>query len=144
MKLAWPAVLLAALALTPVAAGGTSACWKRVVSDWAADEVLDRSYPTTCYRDAILKLPEDLRAYSSAPEDIQRALQLSLARRPAAVRVPASASRAAAAKNEQNPAVRSDPGGGGSLRLLLFGGALVALVALAVATTRPRAPRRGA
>jgi hypothetical protein len=137
------ATVAAALFLTPAAAGAGEPCWKRVVADWAADEAVDRSYPTSCYREAILKLPEDLRAYSSAPEDIQRALQMSLARRPAVVRRPASASGTGVGANDQNDGVRSDSGGRDPLWLLLFAGALVLLVALAAATTRPRARRRG-
>ena len=38
-------------------------------------------YPLHCYRDAIRNLPEDLRDYSSAADDIQAALQAQIAKR---------------------------------------------------------------
>ena len=49
------------------------ACGKAVLSDWA-DGGIDRSYPDPCYQAAIATMPEDLRAYSTAKDDISRAL----------------------------------------------------------------------
>jgi hypothetical protein len=49
------------------------ACGKAVLSDWA-DGHIDRVYPDTCYQAAIDGMPEDLRAYSTAKDDISRAL----------------------------------------------------------------------
>lgn len=71
--------LLAALALAAAAAvgAGSSAaaapCWKTLINDWY-DGRIDRVYPVKCYRDALKHLPEDVQAYSSAREDITRAL----------------------------------------------------------------------
>lgn len=48
-------------------------CWKRLLNDWF-DGRIDQAYPVRCYREAIDKLPEDVDAYSSAREDIRRAL----------------------------------------------------------------------
>ena len=48
-------------------------CGEAVILDWS-DGRIDRVYAPACYRDALARLPEDLRAYSTAPEDIQRAL----------------------------------------------------------------------
>jgi hypothetical protein len=53
----------------------TTRCGARVVSDWADDGRLQGTYDVACYRAALRRLPEDLRAYSSAPDDLQRALQ---------------------------------------------------------------------
>jgi hypothetical protein len=66
--------LLAALASAgaPSATAATP-CGEAVILDWS-DGTLDRVYSVACYRDALARLPEDLRAYSTAPEDIERAL----------------------------------------------------------------------
>jgi hypothetical protein len=50
------------------------ACAARVVDDWVDDGVVQGTYRLRCYRDAIDSLPEDMRAYSTAPADLQRAL----------------------------------------------------------------------
>ena len=49
------------------------ACGKAVLVDWA-DGRIDRTYPDPCYEAAIDTMPEDLRAYSTAKDDIARAL----------------------------------------------------------------------
>ena len=49
------------------------ACGKAVLTDWA-DGRIDRAYPPPCYEAAIETMPEDLRAYSTATDDISRAL----------------------------------------------------------------------
>jgi hypothetical protein len=54
-------------------AAATVVCWKRLINDWY-DGRIDQAYPVRCYREAIRKLPEDVKVYSSAREDIQRAL----------------------------------------------------------------------
>jgi hypothetical protein len=58
---------------SPSASQATSTCWQRVVADWT-DGHIDQVYPLQCYRDAVRHLPEDLRTYSSAADDIHRAL----------------------------------------------------------------------
>lgn len=74
-------VLLLALAALTVAAPASAAapCWKQLINDWY-DGRIDRAYPVKCYREAIDNLPEDVKAYSSAHEDLTRAL-LSAAQR---------------------------------------------------------------
>ncbi len=74
-------ILLVALAALTVSAPASAAapCWKRLLNDWY-DGRIDKAYPVRCYRDAIDNLPEDVEAYSSAHEDLTRAL-LSAARR---------------------------------------------------------------
>ncbi|HYI73633.1 MAG TPA: hypothetical protein VEW90_00070 [Gaiellaceae bacterium] len=49
------------------------ACGKAVLSDWA-DGRIDQEYPAPCYEAAIEVMPEDIRAYTSARDDISRAL----------------------------------------------------------------------
>jgi hypothetical protein len=67
------------LALPGTAAAKTP-CWKQVLNDWSNGRSIG-VYPLHCYRDAIRNLPEDLRDYSSAAEDIQAALQAQISKR---------------------------------------------------------------
>ncbi len=64
---------------SPAAGHAATPCWRSVIADWA-DGHVDGAYPERCYRQAIRNLPEDLRTYSSAADDITRALLQS--RRP--------------------------------------------------------------
>lgn len=50
-----------------------SACGRTVLADWA-DGRIDKNHPATCYQAALDVMPEDLRAYSTARDDISRAL----------------------------------------------------------------------
>ena len=59
-------------------AAGASSCAKRVIDDWYDNGRVDGTYPVHCYDDAIDALPRDVRDYSSAKDDIQRALQARL------------------------------------------------------------------
>jgi hypothetical protein len=77
------AALLGALAQpAPAAAAGTP-CWKKLLNDWY-DGRIDGSYQRHCYNDALKHLPADVSTYSSAHDDIQRALQTALAKQRAA------------------------------------------------------------
>jgi hypothetical protein len=51
-------------------------CGRAVLTDWA-DGRIDKTYPGPCYIAAIEDLPEDVRAYTSAKDDISRELQAS-------------------------------------------------------------------
>jgi hypothetical protein len=80
------AVLLAALASVLVATTPASAapsCGRQVIDDWYDDGRVDGTYKLHCYDDAIENLPRDVRDYSSAKEDIERALQAKLRGEPA-------------------------------------------------------------
>jgi hypothetical protein len=67
-------VALAAAALAaPSTAGAGTGCGTAVLKDWA-DGKLDRAYPVRCYQAALDAMPEDMRSYTSAPDDIKRAL----------------------------------------------------------------------
>jgi hypothetical protein len=48
-------------------------CWVHVVDDWSAG-ALGSTYPVACYLAAIAHLPEDVRVYSSAEDDIRLAM----------------------------------------------------------------------
>jgi hypothetical protein len=75
--------VMAGLLAAAVFAGGASArtpCWKQVLNDWSNGRPIG-TYPLHCYRDAIRNLPEDLRDYSSAADDINAALQAQIAQR---------------------------------------------------------------
>lgn len=70
-------VLVAALgAMLAVAAPAAAAksCGRQVIDDWYDNGRVDGTYALQCYDDAIDNLPRDVRDYSSAKEDIQRAL----------------------------------------------------------------------
>jgi cobalamin biosynthesis Mg chelatase CobN len=83
------AFVLVALALGLVALGAAgpasaaTVCGKKVIDDWYDNGRVDGSYPLRCYDDAIDALPRDVRDYSSAKEDITRALQARMQNRPA-------------------------------------------------------------
>jgi hypothetical protein len=71
-----------------------------VIDDWYDNGRVDGTYDLHCYDDAIDALPRDVRDYSSAREDIERALQARMQGRPAPP-----------AQNDPSPA---DTGSGGS------------------------------
>ena len=92
------AVLVAAFAalLVLVApAAAAKSCGRAVIDDWYEDGRVDGTYALHCYDDAIEALPRDVRDYSSAKEDIQRALQARM-------------------RGEDAPPARTDPSPGGS------------------------------
>jgi hypothetical protein len=73
-------VMLAALLSLLVLSGPASAakpCGRQVLDDWN-DGRIDGTYDLHCYDDAIELIPRDVRYYSSAEEDIRRALQAAL------------------------------------------------------------------
>ena len=71
-RLSVPLVVgLAALAFGGSAHGGT-ACADAVLDDWTRG-TLGSGYAPECYEAAIDALPEDLRAYTTAADDITRA-----------------------------------------------------------------------
>jgi hypothetical protein len=62
-----------AVLVLPAGGSAATACWHQVIADWT-DGHIDDVYPQLCYRQAVEHLPEDLRTYSSAADDIKRAL----------------------------------------------------------------------
>lgn len=74
-RLATIAFLAAAFAAAlPSPASAAPLCADAVMNDWL-DGRIDRRYPPRCYGDALAALPEDVRAYSTAVDDISRALR---------------------------------------------------------------------
>ena len=71
-------VLLASLVALVPATASAATCWKELVNDYWADNRVDRSYPISCYREAMQKLPSDVQAYSDAQDDLRRALLLAI------------------------------------------------------------------
>jgi hypothetical protein len=69
--------ILAALVIAAPASASTG-CAARLVADWR-DGRIDGTYAIPCYRQALARLPEDVLVYSSAKDDITRALQARLA-----------------------------------------------------------------
>jgi hypothetical protein len=65
------AAVAAALVVAPAA--GAANCGAAVLRDWA-DGKLSRAYPVNCYQAALDAMPEDMRSYTTAPDDIKRAL----------------------------------------------------------------------
>jgi len=72
------AAFVALLVATAPAASAAPPCGRQVVDDWWQDGRIDGTYADHCYDDAIESLPRDVRDYSSAQEDITRALQAKL------------------------------------------------------------------
>jgi hypothetical protein len=72
------AVLLGA-ATRPAPAQAATPCWKQLLNDWY-DGRIDQTYAVHCYRDALKHLPADVQTYSSAHDDILRALQTAIAK----------------------------------------------------------------
>jgi hypothetical protein len=70
--------VLAAVALA--APAQAAPCWEAVIEDWFDNSRVDQRYPIHCYREALANMPEDMQAYSSAPEDIARAMRREIAR----------------------------------------------------------------
>ena len=102
--------LLVALFLPGQAAASTP-CWKKVLNDWSNGRAIG-SYPLHCYRDAIRHLPEDLRDYSSASDDINAAMQAQIANR--GTRSPQSVnSSSSSSGNEHNGSAGGGSSGGG-------------------------------
>ena len=70
------AVCAAVVHASPAAAA--TPCWKVLLNDWY-DGRIDHTYAVHCYQDALHHLPADVQTYSSAHDDILRALQSAIA-----------------------------------------------------------------
>jgi hypothetical protein len=75
------ALVIACTALVGVAAPAATAapapCWKVLLNDWY-DGHIDHTYAIPCYHQAIAHLPRDVQNYSSAKDDILRALATAI------------------------------------------------------------------
>jgi len=101
--------------LLPGQAAASTPCWKKVLNDWSNGRAIG-SYPLHCYRDAIRHLPEDLRDYSSASDDINAAMQAQIAKR--GTRSPQSVQNSSSSNgndhNSGSAGGNGSSGGGGS------------------------------
>ncbi len=70
---------LALLAAFARPAAAATPCWKALLTDWY-DGRIDQTYEIHCYSDALKHLPPDVQTYSSAHDDILRALQSAKAK----------------------------------------------------------------
>jgi uncharacterized membrane protein YgcG len=70
---------LGAAAVRPAPARAATPCWKLLLNDWY-DGRIEKTYSVHCYRDALKHLPADVQTYSSAHDDILRALQSAIAK----------------------------------------------------------------
>jgi hypothetical protein len=94
-------VAVAALLAAPDARAAT--CWERVITDWR-DGRITGTYSSACLRTALKNLPEDLRVYGSAEEDITRALARAVEAKPHRVlAATATRTRAAPARPKRTP-----------------------------------------
>jgi hypothetical protein len=147
--LASVALLCAVAQPARAASAGTTPCWKVLLNDWY-DGRIDGSYQRHCYNDALKHLPADVSTYSSAHDDIQRALQAAIAKQRAAghaigpktvIKPPSrgkkglGGSKTDTTQTGRKPgtgiADKLNPGGPSSLPvpLLILGGLALALVA---------------
>ena len=96
---------LAASAVHVQPAAAATPCWKALLNDWY-DGRIDQTYPKHCYTDALNHLPADVSTYSSAHDDILRALQSAVAQQ--------KKSGHAVNANTLIPAQKPRPGQGGT------------------------------
>jgi hypothetical protein len=115
-------VLLAVVAMVPATASAKEECWQELVDDWS-DGAISNLYPIRCYRQALQNMPEDVRLYSSASDDINRALS---------GRVVSRSLAGSGARGTSSPpaAAAAATAGGSSGTPLVLGGSLAALLAL--------------
>jgi uncharacterized membrane protein YgcG len=71
------AAALVGSAVRPPPAQAATPCWKLLLNDWY-DGRIDQTYAVHCYKDALKHLPSDVQTYSSAHDDILRALQSAI------------------------------------------------------------------
>ena len=60
--------------LAPTPASAASRCARELVNDYWADNRVDKTYPISCYREAMESFPPDVQQYSDAEDDLRRAL----------------------------------------------------------------------
>src|SRR3954466_1442882 len=97
-------------------------CASALLEDWR-DGRIDATYPVGCYRTALAQLPEDLRIYSSAESDIERALRTR-------------SEAALAAKPQQATGSGGGHGGVSPLLMLVMIAAIFAAIGSALALRR--------
>jgi hypothetical protein len=123
-------ITVSSFVLEPAAASGASArtgegCGLALLRDWA-DGRIEETYAASCYRDAVRRMPEDLRLYSTAVEDIRAAAARTLRRM-------ASAGSRTAARDEGAEATALEEAGGISTdTMTVVAAAIAGLLAVGV------------
>lgn len=123
--------------VTEAAQARSVSCARAVIDDWAAGG-LDASHPLHCYREALAVLPEDIRIYSSAPDDIRQALDTRTTRPAKAVRKVAAVEQTRSASSDR----RTEAEAGGGMPAPVFLAGALALVLLGFATAGALLHRR--
>ena len=82
-------------------AAAATPCWKALLNDWY-DGRIDNTYALHCYTDALKHLPPDVQTYSSAHDDIERALQSAIAKLGKKKVTSTTADRAAAGEHDDD------------------------------------------
>ena len=72
------ALLVASLVAVARPAAASVPCWKSILNEWYGGRI-DHTYAIHCYTEALKHLPPDVAIYSSAHDDIERALQSAIA-----------------------------------------------------------------
>jgi hypothetical protein len=122
-------------------------CGASVLADWE-DGRIDGVYPVACYREALKSLPEDVRVYTSAADDIARARRASVTAKARTRRTsghvrPAPSAPAPSASAAAMPALEgSSASGAGSLPLPILLAVTVVVVVGAAGATSLLAERR--
>lgn len=99
---------VAAVAASAWTSTGSAAkpCWQVLVADWS-DGAISNLYPIQCYRQALQNMPEDVRLYSNAGDDINRALAGRAVKRSIAGGVSASTPKTMTAATAASTAAES-------------------------------------
>ena len=109
------AAFASVLVATAPAASAAPSCGRQVIDDWYDNGRIDGTYAEHCYDDAIEILPRDVRDYSSAKEDIERALQAKLRGQPAPpARTDPSPDGGTSTDPNTTPPTKDPPEGGGT------------------------------
>jgi hypothetical protein len=70
------------LLVLALATGGPASaakpCWRQVLDDWTDNTRLNKTYPISCYNEALENLPEDIVSYTDAYDHISDARQRAL------------------------------------------------------------------
>lgn len=131
LALVFACAVLGTLLRPGVGAADRPACAEAVLDDWTRG-TLDSHYSPECYQAAIDALPEDLRAYTTAADDIRRAAIAATRAVNASAAGGEPASRDAASEAANDDALRAFPAEvavlGVILVLLVSGGTAAALV----------------
>src|SRR5262249_4991697 len=71
---------LVALALGAGAASVKKSCGDAIIQDWYVDQSIDGTYSSHCYKEALSRVSDAMRIYSSLPDELESGLRAALAR----------------------------------------------------------------